>query len=301
MIETKEFSDGNWGHCLSLKNDLVELFIPFEFGPRVIRYAFRAGKNHFAEFPAHKADPDKGKWHSFGGHRLWHGPEDIVRTYLPDNTPVCIEVSNSVVTIQQETEAPTLLQKEMEVRLDPTGTHVRVIHRIRNHNLFETHLAVWAVSVMATEGRAILPLPARGAHDENLKAQTSLNLWAYTNLGDPRWEFGQKYITFRQDPANSDPQKIGLSRSGGWLAYLNAGQAFVKRCAYVEDQPYPDEGSAFEVYADHKCVELESLSPLTAIEPGGCAELVEDWVLIQGIDVNAGEKELDQRLAQAGL
>lgn len=301
MIKTNEFSDGNWGHCLSLKNDLVELTIPFEFGPRVIHYAFRDEKNHFAEFPAQKADPDKGEWHSFGGHRLWHGPEDLVRTYLPDNDPVKIDCSDSAVLIQQKIEARTQLQKEMEVRLDPATTHVQLIHRIRNHNLFEIRLAVWAVSVMATQGRAILPLPPRGSHDEDRLAQTSLNLWAYTNLKDARWQFGQKHITFTQDPANSDPQKIGLSRSGGWLAYLNHNQAFVKKCAYRENQPYPDEGSAFEVYADHQCVELESLSPLTTIQPGSYAELIEDWVLLKGIDVNAAENELDQRLAQAFL
>jgi hypothetical protein len=301
MIETNEFSDENWGRCLSLKNELVELSIPFEFGPRVIHYSYRGEKNHFAEFPAQKADPDKGKWHSYGGHRLWHGPEDLVRTYLPDNDPVDIEVSNSVVLIQQKIEARTQLQKEIEIRLDPTNTHVQVTHRIYNHNLFELRLAVWAVSVMATHGRAILPLPPRGSHDEDRQAQTSLNLWSYTNLKDVRWQFGQKYITFKQDPANSDPQKIGLSRSGGWLAYLNDQQAFVKKCAYVENRAYPDEGSAFEVYADHKCVELESLSPLTTLEPGGSAELIEDWYLFKDIGLNADENELDQRLAQAFL
>jgi len=294
MIEQHEFSDGNWGRCLSLKNDQIELVIPFEFGPRVIRFGFRDKKNHFAEFPDQKADPNKDKWHSFGGHRLWHGPEDIVRTYLPDNDPVRIEASNSIALIRQKLEAPTLLQKEMEIRLDPAGAHVQVTHRIRNQSLFEVRLTVWAVSVMATGGRAILPLPPRGSHDENLKAQTSFNLWAYTNLKDPRWQFGQKYITFKQDPENSDPQKIGMSRSGGWLAYLNDQEAFLKKCAYCENQTYPDEGSAFEIYADHKCVELETLSPLTTIEPGGCAELVEDWYLFKGIDINADENTLIQ-------
>ncbi len=301
MIEQHEYSDSAWGRCIALRNELVELVIPLEIGPRVIRYGFRDGKNQFAEFPAQKADPDLGKWHSFGGHRLWHGPEDIVRTYLPDNDPVRIEASDSAIIIQQKLETPTLLQKEMEIHLDPNSTHVQIIHRILNQSLFEVQLAVWAVSVMDTGGRAILPLPARGGHDENLRAQTSLNLWAYTDLQDPRWQFGQKYITFQQNPANSLPQKIGLSRSAGWLAYLNGGQAFLKKCGYVENWAYPDEGSALEIYADHKCVELESLSPLTTIEPGGCAELVEDWYLLKGIEMDADENALDQILKLAAL
>jgi hypothetical protein len=299
MIEMIEYSDDKWGQCLKINNALVELMVPLEFGPRVMRYAFTSGENCFAGFPEHKADPDKEKWHSYGGHRLWHGPEDIKRTYLPDNDPVKIEKSDSVVLIKQKMEAPTYLQKEMEVCLDPVNTHVRVTHRIRNHNLLDIRLAVWAVSVMATGGRAIIPLPPRGTHDGNLQAQTSLNLWPYTDLQDTRWQFGKKYISFMQDPAISDPQKIGISRSGGWLAYINENQAFLKKCAYYENQLYQDEGSAFEVYADHKCVELESLAPLITIVPGGWAEMVEDWYLIRSIDVNASETDLDQILAQA--
>ena len=301
MIKTNDFFNTSWGHCLSIKNDQVELLIPYEFGPRVIHYGFLGEKNHFAEFPAHKADQNQEKWHSYGGHRLWHGPEDLLRTYIPDNDPISIDSSNTSILLKQKIEARTQLQKTMEIRLDPTGTHVQITHRIYNHSLFEIRLAVWAVSVMATQGRAILPLPPRGSHGENLRAQTSLNLWAYTNLKDTRWQFGQKHITFSQDPANSDPQKIGISRSGGWLAYLNENQAFIKKCAYVENQSYPDENSTFEIYADHKCVELESLSPLTTIAPGNCAELVEDWALLKEIDRNAPENELDQRLPQAFL
>jgi len=298
MIVTKEFSDTLWGNCLSLKNDQVELIIPFGFGPRIIHFSFIDEKNHFAEFPEHRTDSGMGNWRSYGGHRLWHGPEDSVRTYIPDNDPVVVDYINSAVIVRQNIEARTQLQKEIEISLDPVNPHVQVIHRIYNHSLFDIRLALWAVSVMTTGGKAILPLPPRGSHDENLKAQTSLNLWAYTNLQDQRWRIGQKQITFTQDPSNSDPQKIGISRSTGWLAYINENQAFVKKCPYFDNQSYPDENSALEIYADHKCVELESLSPLTTIRPGIYAELVEDWYLLKEIDANAGENEIEQRLTQ---
>ncbi|MEI7844843.1 MAG: hypothetical protein WCK35_03470 [Chloroflexota bacterium] len=298
MINLNEFSEHSWGHCLSIKNELVELVIPFEFGPRLIRYASIGEKNQFAEFPAHKLDLNRKEWHSYGGHRLWHGPEVFARTYLPDNDPVKIEQTNNSVLIQQTMEAPTQLQKEIEVRLDPLNTHVQVTHRIRNHSLFDIRLALWAVSVMATQGKAILPLPPRGSHDDNLQAQTSLNLWAYTDMKDTRWNFGPKLITFKQDPSKPNPQKIGISRSRGWLAYILADQAFIKKSCFIENQAYPDENSALEIYADHKCVELETLSPVTTIEPGDYAELVEDWYLFKGFDANASDNDLDKQLSE---
>ncbi|MDD5367894.1 MAG: hypothetical protein PHQ40_02320 [Anaerolineaceae bacterium] len=299
MIQTNEFSDSHWGQCLSVKNDTVELTIPCEFGPRVIRYAFIGERNVFAEFHDQKSDGDKSKWNSYGGHRLWHAPEDIQRTYLPDNDPIQVETSSAGVILRQPVEAPTRLQKEIELRVDATGTHILVTHRIRNHNLFAIRLAVWAISVMATQGRAIVPFPPRGRHDENhLQAQTSLTLWSYTNLSDPRWQFGQKYLSLRQVPSLAEAQKIGIARSGGWIAYLNEGITFVKKCRYIENQTYPDHGSSFEFYTDHKCLEMESLSPLITIEPGGYTGLVEDWYLMKNIDVDASEADLDNAFAQ---
>ena len=283
MLNIREFEDQAWGHCLTLSNDLVELLLPFEFGPRVLRFAFREGPNHFGEFPAQRADPDQARWHSYGGHRLWHGPEDLRRTYLPDNGPISLGFSDGLLLARQAIEPPTQLQKEIEIQLEPDAASARVTHRIHNHGLFEVRLAVWAISVMAPGGRAILPLPPRGPHTGNLQAQTSLNLWAYTNLADPRWHFSDEYLAFQQDPTNTTPQKIGLARSAGWLAHINNEQVFVKQSAFVEDQPYPDQNSSLEIYADHKCVELESLSPLTVIQPVACAELQETWQLFPNI------------------
>ena len=297
MLKSHEFEDQNWGHCLALTNDQVELMIPFEFGPRILRYAIPGGTNPFAEFPAQRANSDQTKWHSYGGHRLWHAPEDIRRSYLPDNTPVTLEYFDSTLLARQAIEPETHLQKEMEIHLDPDNAQARIIHRIRNHSLFEIRLSLWAITVMQPGGRALLPLPPRGSHDGNLQAQTSLNLWAYTDLTDPRWRFGKSCISFDQDPSNSTAQKIGISRHGGWLAYLNARQAFVKKCVFVENQPYPDQNSSLEIYADHKCVELESLSPLTSLQPGASAELIEDWLLIQNIEPASAEAQITQYLA----
>jgi hypothetical protein len=39
---------------------------------------------------------------------------------------------------------------------------------------------------------------------------SSLTIWPYTNLSDPRWVLGEKFILLRQDPETSLPQKIGI-------------------------------------------------------------------------------------------
>ena len=61
--------------------------------------------------------------------------------------------------------------------------------------------APWALSVMDTGGTAIIPLPPRGSHEDNLLPANSMTFWAYTDMADPRWTWGEKYLLLRQDSA----------------------------------------------------------------------------------------------------
>jgi hypothetical protein len=300
MSMIHKITDKAWGDCIALQNDQVELLIPLSVGPRIVRYAFRGGINPFNEYPFQLKETNREKWYSYGGHRLWHAPEDAVRTYIPDNEPIRVETCGEALRLVQKIEPITQIQKEMDVTLDSSGSHVRVVHHMRNHSLWDIRLALWAVSVMAPGGKAILPLPPRGGHESNLLAQTSLNLWAYTDMQDPRWTFGQKFITLRQDPESASAQKMGIAQSGGWVAYVNHGQAFITRSKYQPDQVYPDRGSHFELYTDKKCTEVEALSPFVTLAPGSAAEFVEDWNLIDQVGECGTEEEIERQFAAVG-
>ena len=58
---------------------------------------------------------------------------------------------------------------------------VRVTHRLHNRGLWPVTLAPWALSAMAPGGTAILPLPPRGSHADNLLPVSHLVSWAYTD------------------------------------------------------------------------------------------------------------------------
>jgi hypothetical protein len=51
--------------------------------------------------------------------------------------------------------------------------------------------------MMAVPLAAIIPLPQRGTHPENLLPTTSLVLWQYTHMSNPRWTWGSQYILLR--------------------------------------------------------------------------------------------------------
>jgi hypothetical protein len=151
--------------------------------------------------------------------------------------------------------------------------------------------------MMAQGGTVISGFPPRGHHPQNLEATNPLVMWAYTNLADPRWAFTRKYLTLRQDPNNSDAQKLGMFNTNTWAAYVLNGEVFVKRTTPDPTKTYPDFGCSFETFTNNEFLEVETLGPLTKLAPGKTVELIEHWGLFRNVKVGAiTDDELDRTI-----
>ncbi|MBI3243164.1 MAG: hypothetical protein HYZ49_12800 [Chloroflexi bacterium] len=285
-----------WPNCYRLSNASAELIVTTDVGPRLIRFGFVGGDNEFAEFPAHLGQTGGDEWRMYGGHRLWHAPEAIPRTYFPDNGPVAFEICSEFMRVIQPMETTTGIQKEMDIRLWPDAACVQVTHRLRNCGLWAVELAAWALTAMAPGGIAVIPRPPRGAHLENLQPNSLLTLWPYTDLSDPRWRWGHKYVLLRQDPYQSQPQKIGAPVPDGWAAYARGDRLFVKSFAHAPGAAYPDFGCSAEAFANADMLELETLSPLTRLEPGAIVEHTEHWYLFRDVPAPDGDADVDRHI-----
>jgi hypothetical protein len=285
-----------WENCYRLSNDVVDLIVTADVGPRIIRFGFVDGENEFYEDEALWGRTGGDAWVNYGGHRLWHAPEARPRTYASDNDPVAVEVHKGFVRFAQPVERSTGIRKEMDVWLDPRAAHVRVVHRLRNANLWPVELAPWALSVMAQGGTGILPLPPRGAHEEHLLPTGSLALWAYTDMADPRWTWGSRYVLLRQDPRAETAQKVGLAAPDGWAAYARDGHLFVVTFPYLPTACYPDRGSNAELFTNDAFLEVETLGPLSLLAPGDAVEHVEEWYLFDGVPQPRHDAGVDEHL-----
>jgi hypothetical protein len=281
-----------WTNCYRLSNGLVELVMLTDVGPRILRFGLVGGANQFKEYEEMLGTTGGSDWRIYGGHRLWHAPEDWPRTYCPDNGPVQIEPLDQGARLTQAIEPTTGIQKEMDVQLWPNAVAARVTHRLRNNNPWAVELAPWALSVMAPGGKAIIALPPRQTHAENLCPVSSIILWAYTDMSDPRFTWGHSHVLVQQDPKAETPQKIGAAVPDGWMAYARDGQLFVKRFVYEKAARYPDLGCCAEVWVDAEMLELETLGPLATLQPGDAVEHVEQWYLIDGVGVPATEADV---------
>lgn len=272
-----------------LSNRDVELDVTTEVGPRILRYALAGGENVFAELPAAAIDTPFGPFAVRGGHRLWAAPEAMPRTYVPDDAPVRVREGlegDHTLTLTQPADDFARLERSIAIRLDPSGTGVRVAHRLVNRGPWPIEAAPWALSIMRPGGVGILPQEPFGPHPENLLPARAMVLWPFTDLADPRWQFGSRLLRVRCDPSRDAPQKIGISNTLGWAAYATGDLLFVKRFRWQPDATYPDRGCNTEIFTAGSFFELESLGPLSTIEPGASAEHHERWELIdtRGID-----------------
>lgn len=284
---------GGWKNCLKLSNGTVELVVTLDVGPRVIRYGLVGGTNLFKEFPARMgltAENAGSEWADFGGHRLWHAPEVVPRTYALDYEPVEHTWQNGVLTLTQRTEATTGIQKVIHIRLLEDRAELQ--HVLINHNLWSIEAAPWCLSVMAAGGRLIAPQEEYIGHPEALFPARRLVLWHYTKMDDPRYTWGERFIQMRQDDRCPTKQKFGMENAQGWVAYHLGTQAFVKTFDYRKDQTYPDYGCNCEFFTMPGFLEVETLGPSSRIEPGASVAHRETWYLFDKVSLPAGDAEL---------
>jgi len=302
-VKVEKIAYGGWSNCIKMSNGTVELILTTDVGPRVIRYGFVGKENEFYEDPEQMGKTNASEWLAFGGHRLWLAPEAKPRSYFPDSKPIQSVQEGDTIRLIQPTESDNGIAKEIDITLDPAGSHVKLVHKLTNHNLWPVELAPWCLTVMEKNGKAIFPQEPYSPHpdipdepgqviDKRFYLPVrSLVLWSYTNMSDPRWVFTSKYIILKQDPNAKKPQKMGLSNRQNWGAYLRNGHLFLKKVVYQEGETYPDDGCSFEAFTNADMLELESLGPMIKLTPEASVTHQEDWYLFDGVqaeDTDAG-------------
>jgi hypothetical protein len=257
------------------------------FAPRIVRLHLTGFDNLFADLGNEGLTTPYGEFHFRGGHRLWHSPESMPRTYIPDVKGVSITDVPGGVRIDQPAEPWTHIAKSIEIRLNPGRPQVIVEHELRNEGAWSAEFAPWALTMFRLGGVAILPQPVGNADPAGLLANRQLSLWPYTKLDDPRLILRDDCILIRADPEaipDSSPVKVGYFNPQGWMAYWLDGVLFVKRFDPAAGVPLPDGGCNTESYCNHKFLELESLGPLAALPPETAVTHTETWELYTSLD-----------------
>jgi hypothetical protein len=293
MVERLSYR--GWNNAYRLSNGIVELIVTADVGPRIMSYRLRNGENVLHEVAGDAGKTGGSEFRLYGGHRLWVSPE-VERTYYPDNQPVTVSQHGNEVRFTARPEEPppgTNLQKELELELAATGSHVRITHRIRNYDSSSTKLAPWTPTMLRPDGRVILPLSPRIAMDkDHYLSVGAFGIWSFTDFADPRWVFGTSFIQLRQvaNPNSRFREQMGgIFNPAGWGAYYRRGSVFIKRADVIGGAQYPDFGCNFQAFTNPEFIELETLGPVVELNPGETVEHTEHWWLFA--DVPNGEND----------
>jgi len=280
--------------CVAITSGKFILAVTTKVGPRIIGGFLNKGQNIFRVVPPLPLPNCKTGFKLYGGHRLWHSPEAMPRSYAPDNAPVKVQETCDGIEFSSGIEEMTGLEKN--ITIDPLGNErFRITHRLINRNAWNIEVAPWALSVMAQGGMAILPMK-RDRNADPFAPDRFLNLWPYTNLQDPRLYFGEKYLFLRQDAKAKTACKIGLNGEVGWIGYVNQGTALLKFFEHFVEAEYPDNGCSVESYSCADFCEIETVAPLYELAPGETAEHVEIWHGLYGLPEIKTEADITKHL-----
>jgi hypothetical protein len=294
-MNTTKFLDFD---CISLGNASLNLLVTKSVGPRVISLRLNGGDNLFAELPDLVARrPDGEMFHFYGGHRLWHAPENMPRTYIQDDGPVDIVSTRNGLLVTQPVEVQTGIEKSMLISLVEEKPQVIVRHTLTNRGLWPVECAPWAITQLKTGGVAILP---QSQQQTEVLPNRSLVLWPYTEIANPHVSWGNQHILVRAE-MKERVFKIGFPNLRGWLAYWHARTLFVKRAAFDPQAVYYDFNSSSECYCNHRFLELETLAPVSTLEPGTSVTHAETWELYANVDFPADEATAQSLVEKLGL
>lgn len=285
----------------TLANEHIRLDYLTTAGPRIVRLALAgADDNLLAEVADIRIPTPYGEFHLFGGHRLWHSPEAMPRSYLPDNDAPEITDLPAGVRLTQAVEPGTGIRKSIELRLEPDRPAVTLTHRLENRGLWPVELACWALTQMRLGGLAVFPQTQGNLDDAGLLPNRNLVLWPYTRLADPRLSLNDDFAFIAAD-ALTPPVKFGYLNRHGWAGYLVGGVFFVKHFEPQPALPHPDFGCNTESYCNDRFIEVETVGPLTRLAPGQAAVHVERWELHPAPGVPQTPEAVRALVKQLGL
>jgi hypothetical protein len=267
----------------SLENDQLRLDYLATAGPRLVRL-FLAGStdNLLAETPDIHWPTPWGDYHLRGGHRVAIAPESLELSYVPDNDGLLIEDVPGGVRLIRPTESPSGISKSIEIQLHPDRPALTLRHAVRNDRAEPIEIAAWAITQLALGGIAVAPLRTTTIENRH-QPDRQVVLWPYTTWQDERLFADDDFVWIDAQPDERE-LKIGLL-ARGWLGYLRSGVFFLKRFDPQLTQPHPDLNTNAQLYCNQTHLELETLAPLTLLEPGQSSVQLETWELYRAEDV----------------
>lgn len=283
-----------------IENEHLQVEFLAQAGPRIVRLHLAGVEgNQLAEVPDIYWATPYGQFFPRGGHRLWVAPEANPRTYTIDNEGLEVEALADGVLLRGPSDPRSGIRKSIEIYLQADRPALILNHRLQNEGLWPVELAPWAITQLPLGGVAVLPQQIGPLDQDGLLPNRHFVLWPYTSWQDPRLHLADDYLLV-SGQARMPPFKLGYMNRHGWQGYLRQGVFFCKRVLPDPERPHPDFGCNAEVYCNDRFIEVETVAPLSHLDPGREVTHTETWEWHIDLDVPPtvpGIRTLAERLA----
>lgn len=295
-----------WGDCVRVSNGEIEFVVTIEIGPRIIRLGKVGGPNELFEDPVKEAFVEheelekfwgNNRFYNMGGHRLWHSPENMPKTYLDNYNPIKYEILSNGIKVVSDYEKLGL-SNIIEATMEENG-EMTIDHYVKNIGDAEQEFAPWAITIFALGGLGVTPV---SKIDTGFLSNRTLMMWPYADANDKRFKMDNKYIYVTTDSTgdikNVNAFKIGTNNVDGYAMYFNHNNLFVKTFDYDSEAKYPDNGCNSETYTNFRLMEIESLGAIQNVKPGEMVKHTEKWYLHLGVEMPNNPEQIDEIVAK---
>ncbi|MCX7847259.1 MAG: DUF4380 domain-containing protein [bacterium] len=267
-----------WTNAYRLANDTVELIAVPQIGGRIMHYSFLGGQNVVREVPSlwGVIEPLRPDWQyvNYGGCKLWAAPQCAFPNRWPPNAywenGRCTAAMNSPLCLQLvgPRDPAALLQFTRTVTLAPSGSLVRLDHRMENLSSATLTRSIWAVNQQPRPSLLLAPRPP----SPHRVWGTNLHLWLHTD---------DVYYTEIQTNLAS---KLFVLTERPWCAGLHNRLLWIVWGEPPTQLSYPQGEAPVEIYCEASYAELEILSPAFTLAPGQAGTYTMFWSLTKTPD-----------------
>lgn len=270
-----------WPAAYRMTNGTVDLVFVPQIG-RIMRYGLVGGPNVLWENAALAGktvapDAPEKEWVNFGGDKLWPGPQSRwgwpPDPYLDRGEHTVEVLKDGTLRVTGPASAKSGVRFSREIRLESSGTGVRLRNRMINTGAEPVEWSVWEVAQVNEPEEACLPLNKAGQFPEGFMTfKTSPPLSETIRLSKDR-------VCLTRHAKQGG--KIGADSPEGWTEARVAGLRFRISAPFERGKSYPD-GCPQQVWSNPdplKYMELELLSPIRRLAPGKEQELTTRWKL----------------------
>lgn len=286
-MEIKEIEFLNFGKCVQISNEIIDVVVTIDCGPRIVRFGYRDCENLFYTDTARnhcirnesitERFGSEAAFFYYGGHRVSLSPERMPQSYAPDNSPVVYSILPDGVTFSPPRQKQTDLQVGFEVMMGEDAADIMVVHTVKNCGKEMRACSLHPVTMVKNGGLAVVPLNVDGSNP--LLPNRLFSFWPGTDLRDSRIRYGKRCLSLICKEEDKRPLRLGTNNILGWAAYIGGSFMLMKRYVHNAQAAYPDFGCSFEAHVKEDFTELGSLSPLYRLEPGESIRHVENLSL----------------------